>query len=204
MIDEAVIREAMDALAAVDPDVAKGRDLVGDPEPRIRPHGFETLLRIIVSQQISTYAAAAIMARVEEHMGDRTAESFLALNDDALRNCGLSARKVEYARGIAEAIARRQLDLPSLHVKPDTEVIKELSALKGIGVWSAEIYAMFSLGRTDIFPADDLALQEALKRLKRMRKRPTAVIARKKITKWKPWRSVGALFLWHYYKGAPQ
>lgn len=98
MIDEAVIREAMDALAAVDPDVAKGRELVGDPEPRIRPHGFETLLRIIVSQQISTYAAAAIMARVEERMGDRTAESFLALNDEALRNCGLSARKVEYAR----------------------------------------------------------------------------------------------------------
>jgi len=204
MIDEAVILEGMTALAECDPDVAEGWRLVGNPEPRIRPHGFEALLRIIVSQQISTHAAAAILTRVKERMVDQRAESFVKLTDVDLRECGLSKRKVDYAKGIAEAIIAGHLDLTSLETKPEEKVIADLSAIKGIGVWSAEIYAMFSLGRIDIFPADDLALQEALKRLKNMKERPSAKEARAAVAHWSPWRSVGSLFLWRYYRGAPQ
>ena len=85
----------------------------------------------------------------------------------------------------------------------DDEVIETLVGLKGIGRWSAEIYMLFSLGRSDIFPADDLAIQEALRRLKMLDERPKPVEARELVEHWSPWRGVGALFLWHYYKGAP-
>jgi len=204
MIDSAVIAQGMTALAECDPDVADGWALVGDPEPRIRPHGFETLLRIIVSQQLSTQVAGAIMGRLEGHLPKISAEAFLSLDDECLRACGLSGRKIEYGRGIAEKIAARELNLTSLTKETDEDVIGQLVALRGIGVWSAEIYAMFSLGRRDIFPSDDLALQEALKRLKKLEKRPSGREARALVEHWSPWRSVGALFLWRFYRGAPQ
>ncbi len=123
MIDAAVIAEGMAALAECDPDVAEGWALVGDPEPRIRPHGFEALLRIIVSQQLSTQVAAAIMGRLEIRLPDMSAEAFLALDDESLRACGLSGRKIEYGRGIAEKIAADELNLTVLMEEKDEDVI---------------------------------------------------------------------------------
>lgn len=203
-MDTVIIKQGMDDLAGRDPHVAAGLDLVGYPEPRIRPHGFHALMRIIAGQQVSVHAAAAIIGRVEALMPDVTAEAFLELEEDALRGAGLSRRKVEYAQGLARAVVGGDLHLDRFPEMADEEIIAELSSLRGIGRWTAEIYAMFSLGRTDIFPADDLALQEGLKRLKKLDERPKPRAARLLVEDWAPWRSVGSLFLWHYYKGAPE
>jgi len=202
-MDEAIIKTGLDALAAKDPEVRAGLDLVGYPEPRIRPHGFETLLGIIVGQQISVEAAAGIRRRLDEVWLEKTYQAFLALDDETVRAAGFSRRKVEYAKGVAQAIADGSLDIEALPDMDDKKVLAQLVKLRGIGIWSAEIYAMFSLGRPDMFPADDLALQESLRRLKGLDERPSGKETRELIAHWSPWRSVGALFLWKYYRGAP-
>jgi DNA-3-methyladenine glycosylase II len=112
-------------------------------------------------------------------------------------------RKVEYAQGLAQAILDGDFVPADLEAKENDEVTKAITALRGFGVWSAEIYLMFSLQRNDIFPADDLALQVALQRLKGLAQRPTPGQARSLIEHWSPRRSAGSLFLWHYYRGAP-
>lgn len=206
-IDEAVIKQALHDIAKADPDVKEGMAVMENPypEPRIRPDGFQALLNSVGSQQISIHAAKAILDRVHALMPEGcTSEAFMELEFDTLRQAGLSVRKIEYIQGIAEAELSGALDFDALHSMSDEEIIKTLSALRGIGKWSAEIYAMFSLNRPDVFPADDLALQEALRRLKKLDKRPTGKESRLLVKSWSPWRGVGALFLWHYYKGAPR
>lgn len=205
MRDRKSLRTALDDLAARDPDVSAGLSLVGYPEPRLKEHGFAPLVDAIVSQQISKEAAAAINARVSALMPDGvSAEAMSRLSDDALRKAGLSARKVEYCKGVADAVLSGELPLARLPEMPDDEVIDAIVRLRGFGRWSAEVYAMFALGREDIFPADDLALQEALRRLKRLDERPRGKAARVLVEAWTPYRSAGSVFLWHYYRGAPQ
>ncbi len=198
------IKKAMSALALRDKDVAEGLALVGLPAPRIRPKGFETFLSTIVSQQISTEAAKTILARVRACLPDFSAEGILATPIEQLRQAGLSQRKTEYLRGLAEAVVSGDFDINSLEGVEDEQAIAHIVQLRGFGRWSAEIYLMFSLARRDIFPADDLALQVALAKLKKLEQKPTPKQARALVEHWAPWRSVGALFLWHYYRGAPQ
>ena len=193
----------MRALAAVDSDVANALHIVGLPPPRLRPAGFKTLFNTIASQQISTEAARSILGRVEALMPEITPQAMLALDDLALREAGLSYRKIEYAKGTASAIVAGEFDVEGLTAMSDAEVIAAITALRGFGRWSAEIYLMFSLRRRDVFPADDLALRTALGRLKRLADKPSAKQARELVAHWAPWRSVGSLFLWHYYRGAP-
>lgn len=202
-MDERIIENGMRALAACDPDIALALERLGPPPPRIRPAGFETFLATVVSQQISTSAARAIMGRVVALLPERSAAALLAVEDEVLRTAGLSYRKIEYAKGLALAVAESRFDIDGLVEMPDTEAIEAITALRGFGRWSAEIYLMFSLGRRDIFPADDLALQVALGRLKQLDRKPTPKQARELVAHWQPWRSVGSLFLWHYYQGAP-
>lgn len=202
-MNEQVIATGMAALADVDKDVARGLREVGFPEPGIRPQGFEALLSIIVSQQISTEAARAVMGRVENLLPGSGARSLLSVGDLALREAGMSFRKIEYAKGLAEAIDSGRFDVEGLESLDDSEAITAISSLRGFGRWSAEIYLMFSLNRQDIFPADDLALLVALGRLKGLQAKPTARLAREIVAHWVPWRSVGSLFLWRYYRGAP-
>ena len=202
-MNKQLLRKQLKILATMDKDVATGLELVGFPEPRIRPEGLETLLAIIVGQQISTEAAKAIMSRIHKLLPTMTAPALLALPDGALREAGLSNRKVEYAYGLAESIENGELQLSAFPDLDDKAVFDQITALRGFGPWSAEIYLMFSLQRDDVFPADDLALQVALQKLKRMRARPTAKKAREKVKRWAPYRSAGSLFLWHYYRGAP-
>jgi DNA-3-methyladenine glycosylase II len=197
------LRRHIDAIAREDADVARALDQVGYPLPRCRPAGFETFLRVIVSQQISTSAANAIWGRVVDALPSVDANGLLDCNADKLRGAGLSARKVEYARGLAEAITCGELDPGGLDALEDEHAIEQITALRGFGRWSAEIYLMFSLGRGDIFPADDLALQVGLQRLKGLSDKPTPKRARELIEAWSPRRSAGSLFLWHYYQGAP-
>lgn len=203
MIDKIQIAQGMEALSELDSEIAEAYALIGAPEPRVRPTGFSAFLSIIIGQQVSTEAANAIRGRVEALLGDVSAERVIAVEDQALREAGMSFRKIEYAKGLAEAQLAGTFDAEGLDQLTDADVIESITALRGFGRWSAEIYMMFSLGRLDVFPADDLAIQVALGRLKTLEKKPTPKQARDLIEHWSPWRSVGSLFLWHYYRGAP-
>ncbi len=197
------ISDALLQLARVDADIARALPQIGHPAPRISASGFTALLGIIIGQQVSTEAAAAIRGRVDALLDDISAECFLAVDDQALREAGMSWRKIEYANGLAGAIINNIFDPEALQHLPDDEAISAIVSLRGFGRWSAEIYLMFSLQRADIFPADDLALLVALGRLKQLPQKPTPRQARDITAHWAPYRSAGSLFLWHYYRGAP-
>ena len=197
------LKKDIDSIARIDPDVETAVQTIGYPKPRIRPQGFETLLTTIVGQQISTEAAAAVMGRIRKLLPRIQPGELQKLSPDDLRAAGLSGRKVEYAFGLADAIVDGTLDTGALGSMDDAQVIRTITALRGFGDWSAEIYLMFSLQRSDIFPANDLALQVALQRLKGLEQRPDEKQTRSLIEHWSPWRSAGSLFLWHYYRGAP-
>jgi DNA-3-methyladenine glycosylase II len=202
-MNQAKIKRHLDKLALLDGDLGRGLELVRYPKPRIRAEGFETLLSAIVSQQISTEAAAAIMGRVRELLPGMEAEAVLQLPAGALRAAGLSMRKVEYVEGLAQAMVENRFDPTEFAAMDDREVIAAITALRGFGAWSAEIYLMISLQRNDIFPAGDLALRIALQKLKGITEPLNEKQARAIVAKWAPYRSAGSLFLWHYYRGAP-
>ncbi len=127
----------------------------------------------------------------------------LSLPGGALRDAGLSQRKVEYVEGLARAMAENSFEPARLSRLDDDAVIDAITSLRGFGVWSAEIYLMFSLQRSDVFPAGDLALRIALQKLKRIDAKLSEKQAREVVADWSPYRSAGSLFLWHYYRGAP-
>ncbi len=186
--------------AALDPGLIPLLDALGYPAPRVRPPGFATLLRVIVSQQLSTRVAAVIWARLETLCrGSITHRKILNRDGQQLRQCGLSRQKVEYTHGLARMIAHKTIDLEAIGRLDAESAITELLAVRGIGRWSAEIYAMFALGHDDIFPAGDLALQVAVQRYASLGERPntqqTATLAKK----WSPHRSSVALLMWKYY-----
>lgn len=202
-MDQSKIKRHLNALAKTDPDVGRGLQLVRYPPPRIRAQGFETFLSTIVSQQISTEAAAAIMQRVRALLPGMDAVEVLELPEGALRAAGLSTRKVEYVEGLAQAMVDGQFEPAGFIEMEDQAVIEAITSLRGFGQWSAEIYLMFSLQRSDIFPAGDLALRIALQRLKGLEHALNEKQARELVESWSPYRSAGSLFLWHYYRGAP-
>lgn len=202
-MDKNVIKKGLDQIALVDTDVAKALATYGYPEPRIRPDGIETFFSIVVGQQISTHAAAAIMGRARELLPVIDAESINSKTDEELRGIGLSKQKITYVKGMAEAIISGEFDPDSLSSLDDQSAIKAITVLKGFGPWSAEIYLMFSLQREDIFPSADLALLIGLQKLKGLDEKPTPKEAQALVKHWSPWRSSGSLFLWHYYHGAP-
>lgn len=189
------VAEGAAYLAAIEPRFALALERTGVLPLRRRPDGFATLFGAIVSQQVSTAAAAAIWARLEA-IGAHEPVGLLALEDAALRAAGLSRQKVAYGRAIAEA----GIDFASLRGLPDAEVVAALTRIRGIGVWTAEIYAMFSLGRADVFAPGDLALQEAAARLFDLPERPRERALRRMAEAWSPWRAVAARLLWAYYR----
>ncbi len=197
------IAVGMKALSLVDPQLKQAYAELGSPSPRIRPKGFETFLSTIVSQQISTDVARVIMGRLKGCLPELSAGTLLVTEDQVLRDAGLSFRKIEYAKGMAEAVVSGRFDIDGLAAMSDDDAIASITAIRGFGRWSAEIYLMFSLQRQDIFPADDLALRVAVGQLKNLPDKPSVKQARELVAHWSPWRSVGSLFLWHYYRGAP-
>ncbi|MDB6181752.1 DNA-3-methyladenine glycosylase family protein [Paracoccus fistulariae] len=164
---------------------------------RRRPEGFEAIASAIVGQQISIAAAAAIWQRMEA-AGLLTAPAIAAASDDDLRNAGLSRPKIRYLQGIARA----EPDWLDLRDMPDDQAIATLVALPGIGIWTAEIYLKFALGRADIIAAGDLALQEAARMMYELPERPTPAALRDLAQPWAPWRAVAARGLWAYYRHA--
>ncbi len=202
-MDSQRIREGMAALCAGDPRIAAAREALGDPEPRIRPRGYGTLLRAIVSQQVSTAAASSIWRRLEAAIGDiESPHGVLAADADTLRAAGLSRPKIGYAQSLAAHVADGSLPIDSLPAD-DEAAIALLSSVKGLGRWSAEIYLLFAEGRPDVFPAGDLALRVQAGRLFAGGERPDEKRLRQQAEAWSPHRGVAALFLWHCYNAPP-
>lgn len=203
-LSAAALRRDLDALAAADADVARTLAEIGYPAERRRRPGFEALLRIAVAQQVSAKAAAAIFGRLEAAMGGApAAERFLALDDAALRQIGLSRQKIAYGRGLAEAVVGGALDVEALATLDDAAVIEAVTALKGFGVWSARMYLMFALGRPDIWPADDLGVREGVRRIRRLESRPGVAETETLGAVWAPRRSAATLLCWHVLHNAP-
>lgn len=195
LTSEACMAEGAEWLAQAEPRFAHALDLTGPPPLRRRPDGFAHLLAAIVSQQVSTHAARAIWGRMEA-AGLTTPEAVLSADDAGLRAPGLSVQKMRYARALAGA----GIDFDALRRAPDAEVVRTLTEVPGIGRWTAEIYAMFSLGRADVFAPADLALQESARRLFALEARPREAALRRMAEAWSPWRSVAAGLLWAYYR----
>jgi len=188
------IAEGSRWLAAADPRLAHALNVTGPPPLRRREGGFAALLRTICSQQLSVASAEAVWGRLEA-LGAADAAALAAQPDEVLLGCGLSRPKLRYARALAEA----NLDYDALARMPEEEAIAELTAVKGIGVWTAEIYLMFSVGRADVFAPGDLALQEAVRLLFEFDARPAEKALRAQAEAWSPWRAVAARLLWAYY-----
>lgn len=196
------LRASLDALAAAEPLIAAAVGRVGYPEPRIRERGYETLLRTIVGQQVSVAAAASIWTKLGAALGDLTSpEIVAAASDDALRAAGLSRQKASYARSLAEEVTSGRLDLGNLPAD-DEEAIVQLTRIKGIGRWSAEIYLLFAEGRADVFPAGDLAVMVEIGRLMGLADKPSEKQLRELAEAWRPYRGAAAVLAWHSYNSA--
>lgn len=180
----------------------RGLDEVGYPALRTREPGFEALMRVIVGQQLSVHAAAAIWGRVETLVQPMTPDQFLRFDDEKLRAAGLSRQKIAYMRSLAELVAAGKVDFERIPTLDDDAAIAELVQIKGIGRWTAEVYMLFAHGRRDVWPIDDLALMVAAQRLRGMRKRPNRKQMLKLAEAWRPWRGAVSMFLWHYYRAA--
>ncbi|MDX2484916.1 MAG: DNA-3-methyladenine glycosylase 2 family protein [Pseudodonghicola sp.] len=194
---DACVAEGAAWLAARDARFASALEQTGPLPLRRRPDGFAQLLSAIVSQQVSVASATAIWGRMQDARltGPRKIQW---ASDDDLRAVGLSRQKIRYARALAEA----RLDFAALRVAPTGQVIETLTQVPGIGIWTAEIYAMFSLGRADVFASGDLALQESARLLFDLSARPRDRALRQMAEDWAPWRSVAARLLWAYYRVA--
>ena len=197
---EAAIAEGVAALLTRDAAVI-GHLLAeaGPPPLRLRRPGFEGLVWIIVSQQVSVASADAIAKRVKAGIVPLEAARLLELDDGAMRGCGLSGPKIRALRALSAAIVHERLALDALGALPPHEAHGRLTAVKGIGPWTADIFLLFCLGHPDAWPAGDLALQEATRLALKLKQRPDEARLRRIAERWRPWRGVVARLLWSYY-----
>ena len=189
---------ALDKLAELDADIATAIAQFGPPADRSLPANFDTLARSIIGQQISRSAAGAIWRRMQDQKLCK-AEIIAKMSAAALMPVGLSQRKAEYLIGIANEVTSGQLDFDSLQHLSGEAVQARLIKIRGIGAWTADNFRLFALGDIDAWPVNDLALQEGMKRLKKLDKRPNGKQMEQLGTKWQPYRGAGALVLWHIY-----
>lgn len=170
--------------------------LYGPPPSIKRPEGFETLVKIILEQQLSLASAKAHFDKLKAHLKTVTPESILELSLDELRACQLSRQKASYVTALAKAIVNQELNLDSLSTATEKEVRAQLTAIKGIGNWTAEVYLMFSLQAKDIFPLGDIAIMNTMKELTLVTSKEAAL---DRAEDWRPLRSLASYYLWHYY-----
>ena len=195
--------EAVAALVARDPIFRTCIAAAGPLPPLVlRPASFPGLVHIILEQQVSTAAARAMFARLAGLLPDMAPAPFLTLDDAALKACGFSRPKMAYARGLAAALVEGRLDLARLHAAPDAEAAAMLTALKGFGRWSAEVYLLLHLGRPDLWPVDDLAMQVGVPELLGLPTRLTRRELDALAEPWRPYRSTAARLIWHWYVNA--
>ena len=199
IVGPACLEEGADWLARIEPRFAAILPHVLPLPLRLKPDGFGPLLHITLGQQVSVASANALWSKLQA--ADMTTPMAVrSATQDNLRGLGLSQQKARYAHALADA----ELDFEGLHHLPSDKVIKALCAVKGIGMWTAEVYTMFSLGRADIFAPGDLAIQEAAKLLFVLPERPSERTLRKMADAWSPWRSVAARLFWAYYATTKQ
>ncbi|MEE8577990.1 MAG: DNA-3-methyladenine glycosylase 2 family protein [candidate division Zixibacteria bacterium] len=186
-------------LAKRDEDLAKIVSTYGPPPLWEREQGFHTLIHIILEQQVSLASAKAAYNRLEVAVNPLTPKNFLGLTGEELKRIGFSRQKTRYSRELANAIIDGSLDLSGLGRLEDEEAKEQLMKVKGIGSWTADIYLLMALGRPDIWPKGDLALEVTIQQVKGWQRRPTSEEARVMSEEWQPWRAVAARLLWHYY-----
>lgn len=197
--NEADIRDGVRALRRACPAIRRVHDAVGDPPLRRSREGLGGLLSIVVAQQVSAASADAIWRRTEALIRPMSAKRLLALDERTLAGAGLSRPKIATLKAVAQAIADRELDLSRLAQREDGAVREHLTAIRGIGPWTADIYLMFCLGRADSWAAGDLALQIATQQALGLRARPGAAELEEVSRRWQPWRGVAARLLWAYH-----
>jgi DNA-3-methyladenine glycosylase II len=201
---EADLDHAIARLVDADPRFGIVLSRAGRPPLRRRQDGFSGLASIVVSQQLSTASAKAIWARLNQTFDPFDHAAVLRARSARLARAGLSAPKIRTLKAIAKAIDRGELDLPALVQKPADEAHAALTAVHGIGPWTADIYLLFCLGHADTWPAGDLALQEATRLLLALKTRPTSKEMGPLAESWRPWRGAAACMLWSYYRTAKQ
>ncbi|TCM67160.1 MULTISPECIES: DNA-3-methyladenine glycosylase [unclassified Rhizobium] len=193
------VREGLENLLRLDPRLAAVAAEAGPLPLRLREPGFEGLAHVIVSQMVSRASAEAIWRRMRPVEGVLTADNYVLLHPDAWREFGLSRAKAETLSSVADAVASGRLDLLALSALPPDEALAELTALRGIGPWTAEVYLMFCGGHADVFPSGDVALQNAVAAAFGLGARPPARELASLARAWSPWRSVAARLFWAYY-----
>lgn len=196
--------EGLAVVTARDGALASLLERLGPPPLWSREPGFATLVHIILEQQVSIASARAAFDRLLDRLDEPTPTAFLALDDDCLREIGFSRQKRGYARGLARAIAAGELDLAALAGVGDEEVRTRLTALRGIGPWSAEVYLLMALRRADAWPVGDLALAVAVGEIQGLAARPDRdeLVARGE--RYRPWRAVATFLYWHHYLESPR
>ncbi|WP_344977479.1 DNA-3-methyladenine glycosylase 2 family protein [Compostibacter hankyongensis] len=192
-----------DQLAKQDKDISAILKAHGYPPMWTRPNTYETLVHIILEQQVSLASALAALKKLQEKTGGITPRKILALSDDTLKACYVSRQKAAYIRALAETIRSRRLKLTALEQMPDEEVRSRLTEIKGIGNWTADVYLMFVLQRADIFPIGDLAAVNALKRAKNLDRDTSREQLLEIAGRWSPYRTVATMILWHHYLSSP-
>jgi DNA-3-methyladenine glycosylase II len=171
----------------------------GFPPLWSRSASFETLIHIILEQQVSLASARAALNKLKEKLGSITAKKLLALSDEELRDCYFSRQKTVYAKCLANAIVDKEIELKNLTTLDEPELRRRLKTIKGIGDWTVDVYLLFCLHRTDVFPLGDLAMVNALKEIKQL---PGSAKPKKLLAvaePWRPYRSIATMLLWHYY-----
>jgi DNA-3-methyladenine glycosylase II len=201
---EADLDRAMVGLIAADPRWRDTLATTGRPPLRRRPDGFAGLAAIVVSQQLSTASAKAIWERLATALDPLSPETMRRARIPKLARAGLSGPKIRTLKAIARAVERGELDLPALATLPADEAHRRLTAIHGIGPWTADVYLLFCLGHADAWPAGDLALQEAARLWLGLRARPSSRDMGPLAEAWRPWRGAAACMLWSYYPAAKQ
>ena len=200
ILSQESLDEGLQFLSAQDADLARVLTKHGPPNLRSQPPGFPTLLKIILGQQVSRSSAASTYQRLCEAIGPPKPASFQSLDDDSLRAIGFSRQKSRYGRELASAILEGRLQLDLLGAREDDEVRATLTALPGIGPWSAEIYLLFALRRTDAWPASDLGIIVGAQKVKGLADRPSRNQLDAMADNWRPWRGLATFVLWHGYQ----
>ena len=198
-LDEATLRAAAAELAARDADLAGIVERHGPPPLWARPPGFETLVAIVLEQQVSLRSGAAALERLRDAAGSISPGPIVRLGEDGARRAGLTRQKARYVVGLAAATLDGRFDPVRVGAADDDAARSELIGLLGVGHWTADIYLLMALGRRDVWPDGDLALGAALRHAKRLETIPTAAEQRAIAERWRPWRAVAARILWHAY-----
>ncbi len=194
--------ERCNILAGKDDDLQQIITRHGYPPMWQRKPGFATLIHIILEQQVSLASAKAAFDQLALKLGTITPQRLLQLSDDELRACYFSRQKAKYARELATAILSRQLNLTALHKQEDDAVREALKKVKGIGDWTADVYLMMALQRTDLFPPGDIALVNSMRKVKQLPPETTREELLRIADSWRPYRTVAAFLLWHAYLSA--